>query len=139
MSEYKTRAKEYIIEFLESNKEKRFSAKDVYDYIVLSGGNINLATVYRNIDSLEKKGMLIKSKDCDSDSATYKFVGKKEECHHHLHIECKSCGKMVHLEGDEFKKFSDYILNNLSFTLEYTQSHLVGYCKDCRKAIGLGI
>lgn len=138
--EYKTKPKEYILEFLKEHKDRRFNAKDIYDEIITKGYNINIATIYRNIDSLVEKGLLLKTKDSESDSAMYQYVENSIECHHHLHIQCKSCGKMVHVDGDEFDKFASYINEKLGFILECGQSNLVGYCKECSdKLMKLGV
>ena len=51
---YNTKPKEYILLFLKAHKNKRFSAKEMYDYIKKEGHDINLATIYRNVASLEK-------------------------------------------------------------------------------------
>lgn len=130
--EYKTKTRECILEFLKEHKDKRFTAKDIYDGITSGGNNINIATIYRNIDSLVLKGDLLKTKDSESDSTTYQYIENAIECHHHLHIQCKNCGKVEHVEGKEFENLVDYIVNKLGFSLECGQSYLFGFCKDCR-------
>ena len=138
--EYKTKAKECIIEFLKKHEDKSFTAKDIYNEIVNSGNNINIATIYRNIDALVEKGQLLKTKDSQSDSTTYQYVEDPFECHHHLHIQCKNCGKIAHVDGKEFDELAYFIENKLGYTLECGQSKLLGFCKECsKKFMKLGV
>ena len=85
--DYKTKPKEYIIEFLKKHKNTSFSVQDVYDDIKESGYDINLATVYRNILKLVDKGMLLKHQASNQKYATYQYVESKK-CLTHFHFEC---------------------------------------------------
>ena len=49
--EYRTKYKEDIMEYLRLNRETRFCASDVFDYMIGKGMSINLTTVYRNLDN----------------------------------------------------------------------------------------
>ena len=51
--QYKTKTKECILEFLKNHKNQRFSVKDMYETIIGEGFDINLTTIYRNLNSLE--------------------------------------------------------------------------------------
>jgi Fe2+/Zn2+ uptake regulation proteins len=55
-TEYKTKARALIMEFLKKNSEKRFTAAEVFENVNKSPGGMNLTTVYRNLDRLCEQG-----------------------------------------------------------------------------------
>lgn len=127
---YKTKPKEYILEFLESHTNMRFSAKEMYEEIIKAGYSINLATVYRNLDKLVEAGSLLKHFDNDTNCATYQYI-ENESCLAHFHFECKKCGKMIHLGKVETERFLKMVQNTLHFAVEPQNTYLTGLCSKC--------
>ncbi len=50
-NKYNTKPKEQILEFLKNHKNKRFTVNEMYESIRLENNNMNLYTIYRNINS----------------------------------------------------------------------------------------
>ena len=58
---YSTKVSRAIEKYIEKQKNTSFSVADVYDYMQGQGIQVNLATVYRNLDILEfKKRMILR-------------------------------------------------------------------------------
>ena len=134
---YNTKPKEYILSFLRNHKNKRFSIKEMYDYIINEGYNINLTTIYRNVNSLEKEGSLLKHQGNDTSFATYQYVENKD-CLAHFHFECIKCGRVSHLGAKETNDFLKLIKNKLYFTVEPQNTYIRGLCNNC-KGVFIGI
>ncbi len=134
---YNTKPKEYILSFLKNHKNRRFSIKEMYDYIINEGYNINLTTVYRNVNSLEKEGSLLKHQASDNNYATYQYV-ENTECLAHFHFECIKCGRVSHLGAKETNDFLKLIKNKLYFTVEPQNTYIRGLCNNC-KGVFIGI
>lgn len=128
---YKTKTKDYILDFLSSHKNKRFSAKEIYDSIIQDNKNINLATVYRNLQALQDEGVLLKHQASDNDYATYQYI-ENSNCLAHFHFECKKCGKVVHLGAKETNDFLKMIRTKMFFTVEPQNTYITGICNDCK-------
>ena len=96
--EYKTKAKDYILEYIKNNKERRFSVNDIQEYLIENDININLTTIYRNLDKLSLNGILLKFKNTKEDFNVYQYNEPGAGCHEHLHIECSKCGKILHID-----------------------------------------
>ena len=127
---YNTKPKEYILSFLKNHKNRRFSIKEMYDYIINEGYNINLTTIYRNVNSLEKEGLLLKHQGNDTSFATYQYVENKD-CLAHFHFECIKCSRVSHLGAKETNDFLKLIKNKLYFTVEPQNTYIRGLCNYC--------
>ena len=128
---YKTKPKEYILEFLYEHKNQRFSVKEIYDYILSKDKSINLTTIYRNLNSLEKEGNLLKHVDSNNNYATYQFIDNSI-CLTHFHFECRKCGKVIHLGMKETNEFLKVIKTKLFFTVEPQNAYITGLCNNCK-------
>lgn len=129
---YNTKARRYIIEYLSDNRDKTVSAADILEFLKDKGENINLTTVYRYLNRLSDENKVIKFSETDSNKTVYQLAEKDNDCAGHLHIQCKKCGKLTHLDCDFIGGFEKHIMEHHGFSLEYSGSILYGICKDCR-------
>ena len=129
---YHTKTKELIIEYIKANKERRFRAGEIYYYLKGMGKEVNLTTIYRNLDRMEEENILMKYKTAENDSATYQYVEPHGNCHEHLHLQCKNCGKIIHLEGELMEQIKEFLHTDHGFVLDCPGSSLVGLCGDCK-------
>lgn len=134
MKQYRTKYKEFIIEYMKKNEDHRLCAKDIYQALIEQGLNVNLVTVYRNLDKLSKQGLIQKHTLSEEDSVYYQYA-REEKCNHHLHLLCKRCGKIAHLECDFMDIIRTHLLEDHGFEIDCKDSTIVGLCKECREAI----
>ena len=55
MKQYRTKYKDCIIEYMKNNEDHRLLFKDIYEALVEQGLNVNLVTVYRNLDNYHSR------------------------------------------------------------------------------------
>lgn len=122
-----TPARRAILSIFEENHSP-FSAEDVW--IKIKEKKVNLATVYRNIISLETAGIL-KRVDLRKPSVYYEL---KSLTHHH-HISCSSCGIFEDISFCEEKDFVKNVLKQSEKFLEISDHsfEFFGTCKKCKK------
>lgn len=132
--EYRTKCKDSIMEYLQAHKEHRFSAVDIHAYLESKGQQVNPTTIYRNLEKLMLSGQLMKYKTAEDESAMYQYVEPHGKCQEHLHMQCKSCGKITHLECGFMKEIRAHLLEGHGFLLECTGSTLTGLCEKCQSA-----
>lgn len=130
---YRTKSKEYIMEFFQVHSEQIVSAADIYNYLEAHGKQVNLATIYRNLDKMTEEGVILKYKTAKDEHAVYQFTGEHESCHEHLHLQCVKCGKVIHLECCFMKDITEHLLEHHGFVLECNNSVLYGLCRECRQ------
>ncbi len=89
---------------------------------------VGRATVYRAIEQLEELG-LIQKIDIGSDSAAYEKVDPKG--HHHHHLVCNTCGKVIPFEDDDLEAAIHSISTRDDFQIETHDITLRGTCRSC--------
>lgn len=95
-----------------------------------SSGLIDRASLYRAIDLFEKLGLVRRV-----------YIGWKYKVelsdvftHHHHHISCLECGKVVAITEDaEIERLIHEISERYGFTTPAHQLEVTGYCPDCTK------
>ncbi|HOP21860.1 MAG TPA: ferric iron uptake transcriptional regulator [Gammaproteobacteria bacterium] len=83
-----------VLEFLEKNVGKHFSADELFTQIRISSSEIGLATIYRVLNQFEEAGLVIKHQ-FENGQAVYEL----DTGEHHDH--------MVDVESGEVKEFYD--------------------------------
>ena len=129
--EYSTQCKNDIMEYLQSHADQRFRAADIVEYLNQKGRITNQATVYRNLSRMTESGLLIKSKNATDECCYYQYADETHHCAEHLHIQCRECGKVIHLDGAFMGKFYKYIQSEYEFALDCKNSIIVGLCRAC--------
>lgn len=132
---YNTKARRYILEYMYSEREKTVSASDIIAFLKSKGEKISFTTVYRCLNRLIEEKTVIKFTDKDSNKAVYQLKGKNSDCEEHLHIKCKICGKLVHIDCEFLKEFEEHIMAHHGFSLEYSGSILYGICDECKRGL----
>ena len=96
---------------------------------------VDQATVYRNLKTLEKTG-LVRRVDIRTDAVLYELAGELTAGHHHHHIVCTSCGTIEAFEACGISSFADKALAaSKRFKLVTEHSlELFGVCKSCARA-----
>lgn len=121
---YNTNHTKIIIDFLNENKNKSFTAIELIDYF---SGIINKATIYRKLLNLEENGLIRKSFNNIKNVYEYQYsIG----CNNHMHLICTNCRKLEHLDCKEVNDFIGHILNVHKFNVNLATT-IYGICKEC--------
>lgn len=130
--EYNTKARNFILNFLENNAQKTVSVSEVMDFLHSKDISVNTTTVYRFLNKLNSQKKVIKVTDKKGKRATYQLIGQKKSCNEHIHIQCVSCGKLEHIECEFMKQIREHILEEHGFQIKCEGSVLYGICSDCK-------
>ena len=93
---------------------------------------VNITTIYRYLDRLEKDGTVIRYVSGQGSQAAYQYVEQGKGCCDHLHLQCVKCGRIYHLDCAFMKEISEHIEKDHGFELQCRNSVLYGICKDCK-------
>lgn len=129
---YKTKQKEYVKAYFNDHQKMHVTAQEVYDYLVSKGLKVGLTTVYRHLDDLVKKKILIKYDAGSSKGAYYEFVNDHGHMDH-IHLKCKKCGTLYHHDSDALEKLREILDQDLKFDVDVFSTVVFGICKDCNK------
>jgi len=115
-----------ILEVLETNKEKHMTADDIYRFLVESGEDIGLATVYRVLNQFDAAG-LIEKHNFEGGQAHFEIDAGA----HHDHMVCIETGRVVEFVSEEIEKLQKKIADAHGFDIE--DHSLVLYVRPKRK------
>jgi len=89
---------------------------------------VGRATVYRAIEQLEDLG-LVQRIDLGGDSTAYEKIDPKG--HHHHHLVCNRCGRVIPFEDEDLEKAIHSISSRDGFRVQSHEITLRGVCADC--------
>ena len=131
---YRSKGSQIIEQFSKDHADQSFSAGEIVSHVKREGIKIDPATIYRNLDRMSEDGLLLKFKPQDSDAVVYQYIGGHEHCDHHMHMRCRQCGKLIHLECEFAQSFMKQVEEEYDFSIEPTITSLGGLCKDCKQS-----
>lgn len=129
---YNTGKKERIHEFLRENRNKSFTLEQICDSILTDGHG--RSTVYRLVSEMVAEGLLHRLSDGRTRHCTYQYIGDKH-CAEHLHLKCKGCGRLMHLDAETSQEFEKKLLAVMNFDLD-DATLLYGRCAECKAVRG---
>ena len=92
---------------------------------------VNISTVYRNLEQFVDAGQLIKYKSGNNDVWMYRLNQQFSQCHEHLHLQCKECGKIIHIKKESMDSIITMQEKDYKFFLDCDISTIGGLCKTC--------
>lgn len=107
------------------------SAEDVYKILREKDSDIGLATVYRALDLLSELGILVRM-DFGDGCARYELNTVDPKIHHHHHLICLKCKKVIEFEEDLLEMLEAYIEKKSGFKILNHEVKFFGYCSECR-------
>jgi len=121
-----------ILEVLSSRPDEHLTAEEIYDCVKNMYPEIGLATVYRTIQVLSDLNLIDKL-NLDDGYVRYE-IGKlnNEHCgHHHHHLICLDCGKVLTFEDDLLEALEQRIQDTMNFQVQDHEVKLFGRCDTC--------
>lgn len=120
-----------ILEYLRLPECQHISAEDLYKLLLDNGEEIGLATVYRVLNQFDDAGIVTR----------HHFEGGKSvfelaQQHHHDHLVCLDCGKVIEFSDEIIEKRQREIAEQHGLKLTHHSLYLYGHCNDGSCACG---
>ncbi len=134
-SNYNTKQKESMIDYLSEKEGKHITAQDVCQYFKGKGMPIGQSTVYRQLEKLVDEGILNKYIIDANSPACFEYMSTKShgECEVCFHAKCEKCGKLIHLHCDEMIAIGRHLCEEHGFKLDTKRTVLYGLCSECQR------
>ena len=123
--------KEILQIFVDHSDYHHMSAEDVYGILREKKSEIGLATVYRALELLSELGILVKMEFGDG-CARYELRTANPNIHHHHHLICLKCKKVIEFEEDLLDELEADIAKKSDFQILNHEVKFFGYCSECR-------
>ncbi len=117
-----------ILEILESSETRHMSAEGVYKVLLKAEEEIGLATVYRVLTQFEAAGLVSRHHFEGGHS-----VFELNQGHHHDHIVCNQCGKVVEFVEETIERCQEKVAKKAGFKIRDHSLIIYGDCtkKNC--------
>lgn len=126
---YKTEQRNILLEFLQNNPDTMFSGKQIETS--LSHQNISRSAVYRNLAALESENKIRRVTVSGCREVFYQYYDT-QNCKNHIHLSCKKCGKIFHMENGLADTFISQINTSQGFEINKSETTLYGICSGCK-------
>jgi len=108
------------------NIDDHISAEEIYAQIIAKYPNVNISTVYRTLELLERLGLVTKT-DLWEGRVRYHPV---EKGHHH-HLICRECGAIIDLDESLLAPLKSALLREYKFSADLRHLAILGRCVNC--------
>lgn len=121
-----TSSRRLLLEALFDNPGHR-TAEELAQTVQAQAPDIALSTIYRNLEELEKLGVVVHS-HLGHGPATYHLSEGA-----HCHFVCQDCGTAVEAPDELFTTLADAARDRYGFEIDTRHFAILGRCANCRK------
>lgn len=109
------------------DSDDHISAEEIYAQVHAKYPNVNISTVYRNLELLKSLGLVTET-DMGEGRVRYHFG---EKGHHH-HLICEKCGTIIEVDESMFLPLKGSLLDVYGFQANISHLAIFGRCTKCR-------
>jgi len=103
-------------------------AGEIFLRLQTAGAGTNLSTVYRTLDTLASKGLVIKTNIASDTKALFEL----NTMEHKHHLICIGCKKMFSVDGCPIEEYEEQIGKREGFDVTGHKLEIYGFCKECK-------
>lgn len=128
---YKTKQREIILNYIVTHKDKHFTADDLLFYLKQEGYSIGKSTIYRQLEKFISEGNLRKYYLEEGMPACFQYTEDEKTCTEHFHLKCTACGRLIHVVCSELEGIATHISQHHKFYINQQKTVLYGLCEAC--------
>ncbi|MFY9213818.1 MAG: Fur family transcriptional regulator [Tissierellaceae bacterium] len=125
-----TSQRKAILTAILENDHEHLSCDDIYNIVSKDYPEIGIATVYRTLQLFEKLDIVYKVNFDDGFSRYELNHGTGD--HHHHHLICLKCGKVLEVKLDLLDSLEREIEKDGQFSIVDHNVKFYGFCKECK-------
>ncbi|MEI7884884.1 MAG: Fur family transcriptional regulator [Clostridia bacterium] len=122
-----TKHRNFILNLIEQYQQP-LTVEAVYLQLKAQRITISLSTVYRVIEVLLSKGILLKT-NVQGDQRAFFEINKRQHKHHLL---CLKCRKMLAVDGCPLSAYEKTLEASLGFAIQGHNLEIYGLCASCK-------
>ena len=107
------------------------SVEDLWTKVRALDPKVSVATVYRTMKLLNECGLAHARNFGDGQTRYEAAIGR----HHHDHLICTRCGKIVEFENERIEQLQDAVARKHGFTVTSHKMELYGLCRNCQREL----
>lgn len=123
-----TKHRNAILEVIE-NSNQPISAEQIFLELKEKKNTINLSSVYRTLEVLVSRDIVIKTNITGDNRATYEL----NRLEHKHHLICSGCKKMFSIDGCPVEEYEKQLREKTGFDITGHKLEIYGFCKECKQ------
>ncbi len=120
-----------VVNALIAGADDHLSAEEIFLQTKKTYPNIGLATVYRNLELLERLNIIHRF-DYGDGQNRYEIRLGMDELHYHHHLICRKCGSIGEFRTDLLETIEERISEETGFAVTDHCLRFFGICADCQ-------
>lgn len=121
-----TKHRAAILNILETS-DAPLTVEDIFLKMKETNSSISLSTVYRTMETLALKKLILKTTILDDNRSRY-AINRMDHTHN---IICMGCSKMVTIDGCPFEELEQSLKSKTGFEVKGHKFEIYGYCENC--------
>ena len=121
-----TTARRLLLSALFGDRKHR-SAEELADEVHAQAPEVNISTIYRNLDELVRLGVVDRSR-LGGGPAAYHLVSAS-----HGHLVCGQCGAMTEVPSELFGDIASTLASRYGFAVDPHRFGVIGRCAGCQQ------
>ena len=126
---YSTKQHQAVLRCLEARGETACTAAELAEDLRREGCPVGLATIYRQLEKLEKLGRI--HKVSTEEGALYQYCTHPAEGRDCFLLRCEACGRIVHLDCSHLQGLYAHLEADHHFRIDPRRTVLTGLCQLC--------
>lgn len=122
-----------VLSILEHCNGQHLATEEIYDLVKKDVPEIGLATVYRTLQTFLEHEIVDKINFDDGYVRYEMAAGTEKSLHHHHHLICLKCGRVMSFADDLLEVLEDSIAVKTGFYVVDHEVKLYGYCDECKQ------
>ena len=121
-----THARRLLLSVLFRDRTHR-SAEELAEQVHAQAPDVNISTVYRNLDELVRLGVVDRS-HLGGGPAAYHLASAT-----HGHLVCEQCGAMTEVPSQLFRDVAETLASTYRFAADPHRFSVIGRCANCQR------
>lgn len=111
------------------NANRHISVEELRSEVRQVNPRVGYATVYRTLKLLKECGLAAERHFADGQAR----FEKVEEEHHHDHLICERCGRIIEFVHPEIEALQEEMAHRFGFVATTHKMEIYGICQECRE------
>jgi Fur family ferric uptake transcriptional regulator len=129
---YRTRQQKAILESMKQCKQHYVTVHQIAQQLEIRGESVGLTTIYRQLERLEKEGIVQKIILDGNSGACYQMVKNTHDEGQFL-LKCEDCGNIIPMGCSHLGELYDHVRAEHQFQVNPYRTMFYGMCEQCLK------
>lgn len=125
---YHTKQQAAILNYMAESAHNYVTVSQIATHLKEEGHSVGLTTIYRQLDKLEKEGIVHKIVLDGNSGACYQYTGDDTDS---MLLKCEDCGGIIPMDCSHMQELYQHVLQEHQFRVNPHRTMFYGVCDAC--------